>query len=191
MAELPYMQLYPGDYLMDTRHLTLEEHGAYLLLLMEYWTNGCALRDDDKRFARTLGVPLKRWKAMRPVIEEFFVTDGVTWAHKRIEVDLAKVRAKVGMARKAGKASGRARTLNTRSTDVQHETNERSTDVERKGQRKGNGKATIPEPEYNPLTPLRSADEDAPGPSGGRASASDVAKPIGEIVANLPRSIPA
>jgi len=186
MAELPYLKLYVGDYLVDTMHLSLEEHGAYLKLLMEYWTNGAALRDDNRRFSRLLGISLKKWRAIRPTLAEFFVCDGITWAHKRMEVDLAQARHNVSISRKAGRASGRSRnlaksskktiearqrTFNGRSTDV-------ATDVANPFERNANPSTS----KENPLTPL-DREPAAPAQKAGRAASAGEAKAIGEVLA--------
>jgi uncharacterized protein YdaU (DUF1376 family) len=84
---LPYMPFFVGDYLKETRHLTLEEHGAYFHLIIEYWAKGC-LADDDAQLARIVGISLAKWqKKMRPVMKALFPGDG--WQHERLEVATA------------------------------------------------------------------------------------------------------
>ena len=82
----PWMPLYVADYLRDTRRLTAAEHGAYLLLIMEYWTSG-TLPDDDRQLARIACMSAGEWKRARPNVEGFFY-DG--WKHKRIDAELAR-----------------------------------------------------------------------------------------------------
>ncbi len=84
-----WMPLYVADYLKDTRHLSTEEHGAYLLLLMTAWTSDGALPADDDRLRRLTGMDPKNWKASRGVLLEFFTRDGDTWRHKRVDAELA------------------------------------------------------------------------------------------------------
>jgi len=80
------MPLYIKDYLADTRRLSTLEHGAYLLLIMEYWQHGkLPTGDDDLAFI--VGLPLKRWLAIKPRIASLF-KDG--WRHKRIDEEIAK-----------------------------------------------------------------------------------------------------
>lgn len=107
MAALPYMQLYVSDYLADTAHLTTEEHGAYLLLLFNYWQTGKPLRKDRLAFvARTSN---ERWISVEETLKDFFHDDGKNWVHFRVEADLAAVNAKSKTNSDAGKASARAR----------------------------------------------------------------------------------
>ena len=69
-----WMPIHIGDYHRETRHLTAEQHGGYLLLGMEYWTKG-SLPDDDAQLARIAGMSKAQWRRNRPTIQALF-TDG-------------------------------------------------------------------------------------------------------------------
>jgi uncharacterized protein YdaU (DUF1376 family) len=99
--QLPYMPLFGGDYLKETRHLTLEQHGAYLHLMIEYWTKGC-LPDDDVQLARIVGISLPKWLRMRPTIKAFFSDDG--WHHEVLDEQFAKSWARSERGRKGAAA---------------------------------------------------------------------------------------
>ncbi|EHO0433713.1 DUF1376 domain-containing protein, partial [Salmonella enterica] len=103
MAALPYMQLYIADYLADTMHLSTEEHGAYLLLMFNYWQTGRAI--PKNRLAKIARVSSERWGAVEESLKEFFTDNGTEWVHKRIEDDLAAVRETLAKRSAAGKAS--------------------------------------------------------------------------------------
>lgn len=82
-----WMPLFIGDYLRDTNRLTTEQHGAYLLLIMDYWTNG-APPDEDDVLASITRLSTAAWKKSRPAISRLFrISDGA-WHHKRIEEEL-------------------------------------------------------------------------------------------------------
>ena len=61
MAALPFMQLYVAEYLADTAHLSTEEHGAYLLLIFNYWQRGKPLPANPERLARIARLSNDRW----------------------------------------------------------------------------------------------------------------------------------
>jgi uncharacterized protein YdaU (DUF1376 family) len=112
------MPLYVADYLADAAHLTATQHGAYLLLIMNYWQRGCPLPDDDRRLARIARVGPREWARMRDTISEFFsIADGA-WVHNRIEHELARVSDKSLKSKKAAQASVQRR-FGKRSTDVE------------------------------------------------------------------------
>ncbi|GLX90665.1 hypothetical protein Pfra02_32330 [Pseudomonas fragi] len=89
MAALPYIQLYVADYLADTMHLTTEEHGAYLLLIFNYWQTGKPI--PKARLARIARLSPDRWTEVAEVLSEFFEDDGERWIHLRLERDLETV----------------------------------------------------------------------------------------------------
>lgn len=97
-----WMPFYIGDYLGDTQRLTTEQHGAYLLLILDYWRNGPA-PDDDAVIQQITKLDKVGWKRCRPAISRLFkIVDG-EWRHKRIDAELVK--AKSNAERRSEKAS--------------------------------------------------------------------------------------
>ena len=84
----PWMPLYVADYLADTRRLRTIDHGAYLLLIMEYWRHG-GLPDNDEDLALIAGLNRDQWDDVRPRIERMFQPG---WKHKRIDTELSKAK---------------------------------------------------------------------------------------------------
>lgn len=85
------MPLYIADYLADTMRLTTEQHGAYLLLIMDYWRNG-PLPDEDETLASITKLQLSIWRKYRPVFTKFFSVSGGEWKHKRIDEELLQAK---------------------------------------------------------------------------------------------------
>lgn len=81
-----WMPLYINDYIGDTLHLSTVQHGAYLLLLMSYWSHG-SLPNDDRKLANITRLSLKEFRRHRPVLQALF-RDG--WRHKRVDVELKR-----------------------------------------------------------------------------------------------------
>lgn len=113
MAEFPALPFFTDAYLADTRHLTTEEHGAYLLLLMCAWrTRGCSLRDDDKSLSRIAGLSPTKWRRMRPVVAQFFHIEGGYWRQKKLLQVYEGVAERVARNRKNGARGGQASAAN-------------------------------------------------------------------------------
>lgn len=139
-----WMPLYVADYLKDTQHLSTQEHGAYLLLIMYAWSHDGLLPGDEKRVARIAGLTPKEWKNSRDVMLEFFTKKSDGFRHKRVEKERARASALNEQRREAGRASAAKRAAekgNERSND---RSNEIATSVETNG-------ATKPQRNGRPL----------------------------------------
>jgi uncharacterized protein YdaU (DUF1376 family) len=85
------MPLYIGDYLGDTPRLTTEQHGAYLLLLMDYWRNGPPPADDDV-LCQITRLSRSAWRKMKPSILQYFIEENGLLKQGRAERELANAR---------------------------------------------------------------------------------------------------
>lgn len=101
-----YYERHIGDYLKDTAHLSLLEHGVYGRLLDVYYTREGPISDAEA--ARLIGARSREEKAaLRAILAEFFfMAEGsLDWSHKRCDAEVARYQDK---QRKA-KASADAR----------------------------------------------------------------------------------
>ncbi len=88
MADFPALPLWTDAFMADTMHLSGEEIGVYMLLLMTAWRRpDCDLPDDDKFLARVARVGGKKWVHMRPVMAAFHQIEGGRWVQKRLRLE--------------------------------------------------------------------------------------------------------
>lgn len=79
-----WMPFYVADYLADTTRLTTEQHGAYILLILDYWRNGPP-PNDPAVLAQITRMPVDAWARCSDRIIAFFeVIDGML-IHGRID----------------------------------------------------------------------------------------------------------
>jgi uncharacterized protein YdaU (DUF1376 family) len=103
-----YYERHIGDYLKDTAHLSLLEHGIYSRLLDIYYSRDGAVPADQ--VMRLVGARTDEERsAVRDVLNEFFDIDGDVLRHSRCDREIAKYQDK---QRKAS-ASANARWSNT------------------------------------------------------------------------------
>lgn len=115
-----WMPLYIGDYIASTSRLTTEQHGAYLLILMDYWKNGPP-PNDDHVLAQIARLPVERWQAgvKQALSKHFEVVDG-EWIHGRVESEKESAQARrrrsmSGAASRWGEETAEQRGKKTRS----------------------------------------------------------------------------
>lgn len=107
----PYMQLFVSDYLGDTRHLTTEQHGAYLLLLMSMWNAGGSLPNDPKKLSNITGLSARKWRTHEGDLMAFFEVNEETISSARLVKEYQKAVSKSELRRNAGRQGGEAKAL--------------------------------------------------------------------------------
>lgn len=185
-----WMPLYIGDYQKDTMRLTTQQHGAYLLMLMEYWING-PLPDDNEDLAAITKMSLTEWKKHRKKLQRFFTVEGGSWHNKRADEEKEAATYRREVARKNGRKGGRPRKNNNPgktygfSNGGENETQEKPTGfnpVSKNGVFQNPKKSSSPSPssKYSPY-PEESDTQVSTGCVGG---GDDLVDPsTGEVIA--------
>lgn len=112
----PYIALYPSDYLADTAHLGLTEHGIYWRMLLHYYQHGKPFPNDLERICRVILASTPEEKRVAEyVLGEFFAltddSDGAqTWHHARADREIAAAEMRIiegEMFKSMGSVGGR------------------------------------------------------------------------------------
>lgn len=104
-----WMPFYTSDYTRDTLHLTRDQHGGYILLLIACWNAGGRLPNNAGTLAGITKSTPAEWRKLAPVLKRFFQIDGGDLTHKRVLEELAKAARLSQARRETGRLGGRPR----------------------------------------------------------------------------------
>lgn len=161
-----WMPVYIGDYTGDTLRFSTEAHGAYFLLIMDYWRQGPPPNDDEV-LASITKLPIARWRKHRRLIEPLFKVKGGSWHHKRIDDERATADGITNKRSVAGKAGAEARWQRSGTDDDKTDSAD-------------NGKppdAPVAKPMANAMA--NASQTDAPSPSQSQSPSGSPELPIG------------
>ena len=108
MPARPWFAFYPSDYLGDTLHLSLEQHGAYCKLMMAAYIRGGEIPKTMPEVAQILGVHTNKAKTLWGFLAPFWYETGGGYRHKRIDKELAKALDLSEKRAEAGRLGGLA-----------------------------------------------------------------------------------
>jgi len=77
-SQMPWFKFWPGDFMMDTQHLSFAQKGVQIDLICHAWRRlNIALPNDDDWIRRRLGVDDEQYRRdVLPVLEEFWLVEG-------------------------------------------------------------------------------------------------------------------
>lgn len=104
-----WISFFPGDYLRDTGTLTMQQHGAYLQVLLHYYVSGPISKDAAAYAGAGAAVSAlhracsafteNEREDVQFVLSKFFHLEGDFWHHKRADAEIAKSAERSASAR--------------------------------------------------------------------------------------------
>ena len=91
MAELPIMPLKTDALIADTTHMTAEEFGVYVRLLIAMWRHGGKLPHSPSELAQVGGGSLQKWRGLANVVLRPMTVAGGYVSQKRLTDTMLKV----------------------------------------------------------------------------------------------------
>lgn len=98
-------------YIADTGHLSLAQHGAYVLILMTMWRCGGWIAADEKHLARICRITVKQWRKVAPDIIALLIEKDGQLTQKRVLKEYARFKS----TSPNGRLGGIAKSLKTKN----------------------------------------------------------------------------
>ena len=112
MSTYPSLPLFTDAFIADTVHLSAQETGAYLMLMMVAWRSPeCQLPDNDDKLARWARVDRRTWARIKPAVMEFWTVGDGFWTQKRLSKEREFVSKRAEVNRRNGEHGGRPKSL--------------------------------------------------------------------------------
>lgn len=174
-----FLPLYTGDYLRDTQHLSMSEHGSFLKLLMYCWDQkGPAPLDERRLMGICNARSTDEIEAMRRVLSEFFIAMDDGHYNRRMQLEIERS-ASISAARSvAGKLGyeAKAKLLLSKS-----QASAKQVPLPPPPQ------PSPPPPPHPPQTPDPANQIGAPNPVGSPHSVGKEITPVERVVARASR----
>ncbi len=124
MSSQPWYKRYPSNFISGTLGLTLEEKGAYSLVLDLIYDRGRPIPDDARYIAGVCGCSVRKWNAIRDRLVELgkiVVSDGLisnNRAEKEIEKAAKSSEERSESGRKGGIKSAENRSKSNKNNEL-------------------------------------------------------------------------
>jgi uncharacterized protein YdaU (DUF1376 family) len=113
-----FFKLFIGDYQRDTAHMTIAEHGAYMLMLQHYYATEKPL-PSGKALHRMLRAQDKTERdAIDAVVAQFWLETDAGLVNERADKEIAKAEHQRTVNREIGKLGGRKKKTESVSESV-------------------------------------------------------------------------
>lgn len=122
MSKKPsHIPVFPDAYLRDNFRLSLEQHGLFLMLMMEAWnSDDCSLPDDEKVLAKIANITPARFRKIAPdVLEKWTREDGRIY-QKRLRKEWNYVRQKSSKRKAAANARWESKNTSKCNASAMH-----------------------------------------------------------------------
>lgn len=118
MSKQDVFPLSVSSYVADTQHLGLEQHGAYLLILMAMWRAGGELPNDEKMLANICRLTVSKWRKIAGPVMALLTIEGAKITQNRLRKEAENLKQISRANAQNGRAGGIAKSLKTKDADV-------------------------------------------------------------------------